>query len=100
MESAEIIQVEPGYLKVKGTLSLSNVPHLRDQGAALITGGPGESRIDLSDALFQGSAGLALLISWLRLAERADKQIVYLNSPERLKKIAGISDIGEILNLR
>lgn len=100
MQSAQILQIEPGYLKVTGTLTLSNVPDLRDKGAALITDGPQESRIDLSEALFQGSAGLALLLSLLRVAEAADKRIVYLNSPERLKKIAGISDIGGILKLR
>ena len=98
MDSAQILELGRGDLKVTGTLSLSSVPRLRDKGALLITGGPDESRVDLSDTLFEGSAGLALLISWLRLAEAADKQIVYLNPPERLRKIAGISDIGEILN--
>lgn len=100
MQSAQILQIEPGYVKVTGTLTLSNVPDLRDKGAALITDGPHESRIDLSEALFQGSAGLALLLSLLRVAEAAGKRIVYLNSPERLKKIAGISDLEGILNLR
>jgi|TARA_Y100000310_G_scaffold321640_1_gene379580 ABC-type transporter Mla MlaB component len=100
MDSAEIIQLARGHLKVTGTLTLSNVPHLRDQGAELIEDGPDESRIDLSEAIFQGSAGLALLTSWLRLAEAAAKQIEYLNPPETLQKIAVISEIGDILNLR
>jgi len=92
--------VEPGHIKVTGMLSLSTVPLLGDKGAALITDGPYESRIDLSAAIFEGSAGLTLLISWMRLAEAVNKQIVYLNPPERLKKIAEISEIGEILKLR
>lgn len=99
METAAILQIEPGYFKVTGTLSLATVPKLRDSGTSLITDGPNESRFDLSDAIFQGSAGLALLISWMRWAESANKQIVYLNAPQNLKKIAAISEIGGILNL-
>ena len=99
METAEILHLEKGHFKVTGTLTLSNVPRLKDRGAALIAGGPDESKVDLSDALFQGSAGLALLLSWMRLAKAANKRIVYLNPPERLIKIAGISEIAEILKL-
>jgi phospholipid transport system transporter-binding protein len=99
MESAEILHIEKGHFKVTGTLSLSNVPLLKDRGAALIAAGPDESHVDLSDALFQGSAGLSLLLSWMRLAEAANKRTVYLNPPERLIKIAKTSEIGEILKL-
>ncbi len=55
--------------------------------------------IDLKGVTRADSAGLALLVEWLRAAERAGKSISFVNVPVQLSSIARISGLDEILSL-
>ena len=53
--------------------------------------------VDLAGVNACDSAGLALLIEWLRQARRAGTAIVYRNVPERMLQLARISELDGII---
>jgi len=55
--------------------------------------------VDLKDVSRADSAGLALLVEWLREAENADNEIVFINVPDQLLSIARVCGLDEILSL-
>lgn len=89
-------RVADGRFRVTGELGFDTVRDLlarsREQFA-----GAANLEIDLT-AVSQGdSAGLALLIEWLRMAQQAGQTIRYVGMPAQLKGLAQISDIDELL---
>ena len=56
--------------------------------------------IDLSAVNNSDSAGVALLVEWLRLAKQTGKKIVFTNIPEQMIVIADISGLDELLPLQ
>lgn len=85
-----------GRFRVTGTLGFDTVRDLlaasREQFA-----GAANLEIDLT-AVSQGdSAGLALLIEWLRMAEQAGQTVRYVGMPPQLRGLAEISDVDELL---
>jgi phospholipid transport system transporter-binding protein len=55
--------------------------------------------IDLAGVTRSDSAGLALLIDWVRYAKVKNKQIVFHHMPTQLLAIAGASGLDEILSI-
>ncbi len=94
------IRVDPGdpaALSVHGELNFSTVPALLERGAALLAGGEGPVRLDLGGVTRADSAGLALLIEWLRIARRRRADLEIRNMPEQLRAIARVSGLDGIL---
>jgi phospholipid transport system transporter-binding protein len=54
-------------------------------------------RIDLAGVTRADSAGLALLVEWLRESERRNKTIHFLNMPEQMRSIARVCGLERIL---
>lgn len=99
MDEGRIEPTGEGECRIVGTLSLETVPDLREQGVAWLRQAPQQCRFDLSTAIFDGSAGVALLIAWLRDARGAGRELSFVNPPAKLVGIARISGTGELLNL-
>ncbi|MBK9132386.1 MAG: STAS domain-containing protein [Gammaproteobacteria bacterium] len=94
------IRVDPGdpaALSVNGELNFSTVPALLERGAALLAGRAGAVRLDLGGVTRADSAGLALLIEWLRVARRNRASIEIRNMPAQLRAIARVSGLDAIL---
>lgn len=95
------IRVDPGdpaALSVNGELNFSTVPALLERGAALLAGHAGAAvRLDLGGVTRADSAGLALLIEWLRVARRNRASIEIRNMPAQLRAIARVSGLDAIL---
>ena len=53
--------------------------------------------VDLSEVIEMDSAGLALLVYWQQHAERGGCQLRLVNSPEQVKTMIRISDLGTLL---
>jgi phospholipid transport system transporter-binding protein len=88
--------VAPGRYRVQGELSFATVGTLLDESRKKFDSAPGLD-IDLSGVAHSDSAGLALLIEWLRLAKRAGKRLSYSNLPPQLLAIARLSDVDDLL---
>ena len=81
-----------------GELDFETVPSLLDHPDVALKAGK-DIRVDFSEVTRVDSAGLALMIDWMRKAERAGLSITFENVPEQLHSIARICDLDEILFL-
>lgn len=98
MSRARIQADGDSRLRVEGELSFVTVPALQQQAAGLFESAR-ELDVDLSGVERADSAGLALLIEWMREARRRDKALRLLNMPAQMLAIARVSSLDEILPL-
>ncbi|GLQ00219.1 hypothetical protein GCM10007891_20720 [Methylophaga thalassica] len=56
--------------------------------------------IDLQHVTQADSAGLALLVDWMRAAKKAKKSIAFKHLPEQMDAIAKASGLDELLPLK
>ncbi len=87
-----------GRLDVVGDLSFATVPGLRTASQSLFAQ-QDEIRIDLKDVVRSDSAGLALMVEWMRAAKRDGKPIQFLNMPPQMLAIARVSSLDKVLPL-
>ena len=87
-----------GNWLLEGELSFATVPTvLRHAGAEMrsVAG----IQVDLKGVTRADSAGLALLVEWLRESEHTGNEIVFTNVPDQLLSIARVCGLDEILSL-
>jgi len=97
--SRAAITGEGARLQLSGVLDHATVPVLREQGRALIAQGSGPLVLDCAGVEHANSAGLALLLAWLRDARAAGRSLSIANLPSELRQIAEVSDALELLPL-
>ena len=84
MSEASIRQ-QSDVLKLSGRLNFSSVAHLLRANGWL----QGDQlKVDMSDVEHSNSAGLALLLEWMKIAQQKGLKIKYHNVPEQLLVIA------------
>ena len=87
-----------GRLEVRGDLSFDSVPGLwRDCRETCAAGG--NIDIDLGQVQRSDSAGLALLVEWLREAQRSGARLRFFNIPPQMLEMARASGLDQILPL-
>lgn len=86
-----------GRAAVSGTLNLATAGDLLVPGSQSIRAGDASS-IDLASVTGADSAGLALLIEWLSLAQSAGRSLRYENIPNQLRQLAKLSEVDELLS--
>ena len=96
MSAATIQPQGAGRYALSGKLDFATVTSLLAQGRALLMSEAG-IEMDLSGVTHADSAGLALLIEWLRQAKLQSRQLRYLNLPAQLQSLASISDVDDLL---
>ena len=89
--NATLAQQTPGHFLVSGELSFATVTELLAQSRSLFT----EPRIDidLSGVTHADSAGLSLLVEWLREAKHQSRELHYSSLPVQLQALADISEV-------
>ena len=88
-----------GHYQLAGELSFATVPQIYAQGGTLFDGPAATLVLDLSDVERTDSAGLALLVEWLRQARHQRKDLRFRNIPAQLLAIAKASGLENILPL-
>ncbi len=93
-------QSADGQFQLTGELSFATVNAVLDESRAALFG-KATSRIDLNlGAVTRAdSAGLALLIEWLRMAQQKQCDICYHHLPEQMLAIAEAGDLISLLPL-
>lgn len=86
-----------GRFKVYGALDATTVTELLKHSEAAFQGATSLD-IDLAEVPEGDSAGLALLIEWLRLAKRSQQTIHFKNVPGQIAALARISEVEGLLN--
>ncbi|HEY9052618.1 MAG TPA: STAS domain-containing protein [Gammaproteobacteria bacterium] len=84
---------DQGMYRLSGVLDFQSVVALRDQDIW----SSGEPDIDLANVTHSNSAGIALLLEWLKLAQQKGVQIKYHNLPESLGVIARAYGVDQAL---
>lgn len=93
------LQIQPlgeGNFLLSGMLTFDTAPPAWRASSALLNGG-GDLTLDLQGVTHTDSAGLALLIEWMRGARRRNKRITFKNIPTQMLAIAKVSGLERIL---
>tara|TARA_B100001079_G_scaffold214972_1_gene189636 strand:+ start:783 stop:1094 length:312 start_codon:yes stop_codon:yes gene_type:complete len=85
-------------VEVKGELDVANVPARLKRSADWFENG-GETVIDLADVTRADSAGVALLLEWIRDAEREGATLNFINAPEQMRAIISFCGLDEVIAL-
>lgn len=93
------LDAESGSINVSGDLTFTTVNELLSTSHTLFAP-VAELDIDLSDVTRSDSAGLALLIDWMRLAKQMNKNIVFHSIPSQMLAMAHASGLDELLPLQ
>jgi phospholipid transport system transporter-binding protein len=86
----------PGRLALSGPLVFATASQLLDVSRGMFAGSPAIS-IDLGEVTRVDSAGLALLLEWLRWGSAEGRTIRFKALPEKLLAIARLSGVEEML---
>lgn len=97
MSEARLDRKAPGEFALVGDLSFVSVPGLVESGDSLFSHGDA-ARLDLSQVARSDSAGLALLVSWVRLARQQGKQLRFEQVPSQLLGMARVSGVDHLLS--
>ena len=81
---------------VTGALTFETVPALYKSSATWFAG-EGELVIDLAEVARTDSAGLALLIEWLRRARAANRTLRFINIPAQVQTLIRVNGLTDAL---
>jgi phospholipid transport system transporter-binding protein len=85
-----------GRFAVTGVLNASTATAVLEHSAGLFRGVP-RIEVDLANVVESDSAGLALLIEWLREAKQNRQEICFRNLPAQIAALARISEVEDLL---
>jgi phospholipid transport system transporter-binding protein len=97
MSSTAAIVEEKNRLIVSGELNFETVAVLWKQSLPLLVKYP-HINIDLSQITSSNSAGLALLLEWLKYGKRENKVITFSGIPQQLQSLAAIAGVDLIIS--
>jgi phospholipid transport system transporter-binding protein len=87
-----------GRLSAEGPLTFATAREARARGAQALAGAAaGALEIDCSGVTAGDSAGLAVLLEWLSLAQRSGRRLRYTHLPQGLMALARISEVEDLL---
>ncbi|WP_455375430.1 STAS domain-containing protein [Kaarinaea lacus] len=93
----EQVQVQSdGHFLITGDLDFYSVPKILSASQSLFEASQSLT-IDLSGVESSNSAGLALLIEWMRIADSKSCPIKFLNVPDQLRQVAQLCGVEEKL---
>jgi len=99
-EQVRLNKTSEYHYQLTGSLSFNQVsPVVNLLDNAIASANNSDVSVDLSGITHSDSAGLALLIEWLRRAKQQSVRLVFLNLPDQLHEIARISALLPILSL-
>lgn len=93
-----LLERQGARLAVRGELTFATVPALT-RGPIPFPEGEMAWEVDLAGVTRADSAGLALLVGWLREAGHRGAALRIRNVPDQLLAIARVSGVAEILSL-
>lgn len=90
------IVADNGRLVVSGQLNFATAKKLWNASLPLLAM-HNELHFDLAKVLSSNSAGVALLIEWIKYAKQHQKMITFERIPAQLQSIAAVSGVTAIL---
>lgn len=96
-EAPRFEQRGDGRYAVTGDLTFETVAAALELSEPVLRDGPSPLTLDLAAVKRTDSAGLALLIEWMRRARGVGREIRYSNMPAQMHAIARVSDLDTFL---
>jgi len=93
----EVRDAEGDWFEVKGPLQFATVPAVWRSSLCVFTGRHRRLVFDLAGVTRSDSAGLALLVEWMREARKKDIEVHFTNIPAQMEAIARASNLRELL---
>lgn len=87
-----------GLIKIEGILDLNTVNSVKKQTIGLFNSSS-DIQFDLSAVSQSNSAALALLLEWLKAAQKNQISLSFSNLPEHLHQLASVYGIKQDLNI-
>lgn len=92
------IQGEDGRFRLRGELSFATVNRLLHESRnTLFLTSSSDIDLELRDVSRADSAGLALLLQWVRMANEDKRTIRFHHLPEQLISIAEVAEVSALL---
>mgnify|MGYP002713005404 CR=1 FL=1 len=88
-----------GDFRAVGELTFETVPEVWERSRGMFEAGAAEIGVEFSGVTWADSAGLALLIEWVRSAREAGVALRFRDIPEQMLAIARVSGVEDILPL-
>lgn len=98
-EATRIEAVGSGRFRVEGDLTFATVSRALGEGQRLFEGAGETIAVDLAGVARADSAGLALLVEWLRTARGGGREIRFEHVPRQMMEMARVSSLDDILPL-
>lgn len=95
--TCSITATEAGRIAVSGALDLSTAAAALREGERLLAAHP-QATVDLSAVTQADSAGLAVLIEWVKEAVNGGRQLEYRSMPTTLETIARMAGVQDVLS--
>ena len=100
MSAVATLTTAEATLTLAGTLDFDSVLSLQQQGAQWIKDtAPAQFTLDLAAVSYSSSVGLALLLDWLRAAQRSGKQLRVSHMPADMLALVRVSGLESTLPL-
>lgn len=89
-----MIEKNGDTFRVSGPMTMASVAQLLDEASKVIDG---ISNIDFSQVSDVDSAGISVLLQWIREAKAKKRDLALNNLPENLKSLATVYGVMEFL---
>ena len=99
MSDAAVSWQEPNLLRVSGEVDFVTAASVRSQGEALIERAPDAFVVDLEGLSSTHSVALSVLMRWLAVARRHNKDCRIERIPGKLLDVARVSGLDQVLPL-
>lgn len=99
--TVQVVEASPGRIQVSGALTFDTARRAREAALRILNGSAGGSSIvvDCAGVHESDSAGLAVLIDFLRNATARGSAVTFTNIPQGIRAAANISDSADILGI-
>ncbi|OOG26485.1 anti-anti-sigma factor [Thioalkalivibrio denitrificans] len=97
MSATPSIRQADGNLQVAGRLGFATVADLWAQALPLFRDGSGAYELDVSGVEHVDSAGVALLVEWMRLARERGAGFSIVGAPQAMKDLIRLADLEGLL---
>jgi phospholipid transport system transporter-binding protein len=95
----ELIDGGTGRIQVRGSLTFGTARRARSEGSRLLsTDRAAVIEVDCAEVTTSDSAGLAVLLDWIVLAQRHGCTLHFLHLPGPIQAVAEISDVESYIN--
>lgn len=88
--------VNPACYLLTGIVDFSTITQLNDEFSRAVVDQKTVS-IDLSKLVSSNTAGVAMLIHWVNIAQKNSVQLKLLNIPDQVRRLARINGVDEVL---